>query len=59
MTATLTKKTTAKKTPAARKPKAPSKPLPTGLPLMIGLDKLAVDPMNVRPGGGDVGAVVT
>ena len=55
MNATLTtpaKKPAAK---AARKPKAPAKPLPTGLPLMIGLDKLAVDPMNVRPDAGDVG----
>ena len=66
MTATLTTPTTPAKKPAVKKmakkaatakpskPKAPAKPLPTGLPLMIGLDKLAADPMNVRPDAGDV-----
>ena len=37
-----------------RKAKEAAVPLPTGLPLMIGLDKLAADPMNVRPDSGDV-----
>ena len=63
MTATLTTLTTPAKKPAVKKttvkaatakPKAPAKPLPAGLPLMIGLDKLAADPMNVRPEVGDV-----
>ncbi len=66
MTATVTPaKTPAKQStvkplgkPATTKPrkaKAAQKPLPAGLPLMIGLHKLAVDPMNVRPDAGDVG----
>lgn len=62
MTMTLTKQsaTAAKKrtdkaaTATSRKPKATTKPLPSGLPLMIPLDKLAADPMNVRPDTGDV-----
>ena len=54
MNATLTTSANKPAAKAARKPKVPAKPLPTGLPLMIGLDKLAADPMNVRPDVGDV-----
>ena len=53
MTATTSKTATNTKKPAA-KAKTATQPLPTGLPLMIGLDKLAADPMNVRPDTGDV-----
>jgi ParB family chromosome partitioning protein len=41
-------------TAKARTSKTAAKSLPTGMPLMIGLDKLAADPMNVRPSSGDV-----
>lgn len=65
MTATITApkrttKSTAKPATKAGKSKSATakaracKTLPTGMPLMIGLDKLTADPMNVRPSGGDV-----